>query len=244
MKERADLTIFKNKLTRSRNEAVQLIEGGYVYVDDKKISKPSQKINNEAKIEIRTTERYVGRGAFKLISALDAFKLNPANQVCLDVGSSTGGFTEVLLQRGASKIYSVDVCSNQLANSLRNNPKVQVMENTDIRNINDLVDKPTLAVIDVSFISLEKILPAVKKLLSERGQIIALVKPQFEVGKEHLGKKGVVKEIEWQNWAKQKIKDFALTIGLNIQGEIKSPILGGDGNNEFLLLLTNNISII
>jgi len=238
-KERADSLLFKKGLTRSRNEATQLIENGYVFVDDTEVKKPSQKINPQAKIEIRTTERFVGRGALKLIRALETFKIDPRDLICIDIGSSTGGFTEVLLQRGARKIYAVDVGTNQLVESLRNNERVIVMENTDIRNISELKEKPDLAVIDVSFISLERVLPKVKELISKHGQIIALIKPQFEVGKEHLGKQGVVKEVEWQNWALQKIKDFSTNLGLTVIGEIDSPILGGTGNKEFLLYLKN-----
>ncbi|MEI6420370.1 MAG: TlyA family RNA methyltransferase [bacterium] len=238
MKERVDILLFKKGLTRSRNEAVQLIENGDVFVNNIKITKPSQKIFDEAKIEIRSVERYVGRGALKLVSALDTFRINPNGKICLDVGSSTGGFTEVLLQHGAKRVYAVDVGSNQLAETLRKNESIVVMENTDIRNISNLPDKPELAVIDVSFISLEKILPKVRELISDNGQIIALVKPQFEVGKENLGKQGVVRETEWQNWALKKIKDFSVNIGLDVLGEIDSPIFGGTGNKEFLILLS------
>ncbi|MEI6420126.1 MAG: TlyA family RNA methyltransferase [bacterium] len=238
-KERADSLLFKKGLTRSRNEATQLIENGYVFVDNIEVKKPSHKINLQAKIEIRTTNRFVGRGALKLVSALEAFKIDPRGLICIDIGSSTGGFTEVLLQRGAKKIYAVDVGTNQLVESLRNNERIIVMENTDIRNISELTEKPELAVIDVSFISLEKILPKVKELLTDNAQIIALVKPQFEVGKEHLGKQGIVKEVEWQNWALKKIKDFSVNIGLTVLGEIDSPILGGTGNKEFLIYLKN-----
>lgn len=234
MKERVDLVLVNNKLVRSRNEAKQLIESGVVFVDGIKILKPSQNILEASNIEIRTQDRFVGRGAFKLITAMQSFKISPQGFVCLDVGSSTGGFTEVLLKSGASKIYAVDVGSNQLAPSLRNNSKILVMENTDIRKA-VLPEKVDLAVIDVSFISIDKILASVSNLVKTNGVIIVLIKPQFEVGQEFLNRNGVVTDNEQQTLAVERVKNFAKNLGLRYGTTIDSPILGGSGNREFLL---------
>lgn len=236
---RLDTLITERKLVKSRSVALDLIKKGKVMVGGEIITKASKDFNDvpELKIEILEQPKYVGRGGLKLEKALTEFKINPADLVCLDVGSSTGGFTDCLLQNGARKIYAVDVGTDQFDPELKKDSRVVLMEQTDIRAVQNLPEKASLAVIDVSFISLELVLESVKNLLKKDGQIIALVKPQFETIKEAKNKSGVVKNDDFRKKVLENIKTFCQKIDLEIIGATDSPILGGSGNKEYLLLL-------
>jgi len=235
--QRLDILITNKKLVKSRNVANDLIKKGKVLVNGEIITKSSKEFPEEAAIEIIEQPKFVGRGGLKLEEALEKFEVDPANLIALDVGSSTGGFTDCLLQKGAKKVYAVDVGTDQLYETLRNNSKVISMEKTDIRNVEILPDKIDLAVIDVSFISLELILEKVSSLLSSDGKIIALIKPQFETQKDDKNKSGIVKTDVLRERVLEKIKDFCGRINLEVLGTIDSPILGGSGNKEYLILL-------
>lgn len=236
---RLDILITERRLVKSRSIALDLIRKGKVLVNGEIISKASKDFTDspDLKIEILEQPKYVGRGGLKLEHALKEFKINPAGLTCLDVGSSTGGFTDCLLQQGAAKVIAVDVGTVQFDTELKKDSRIILMEQTDIRNVKNLPDKIDLAVIDVSFISLELILESVKKLLKTNGQIIALVKPQFETQKEDKNKSGIVKTDEIREKVIEKIRNFCNEIGLETLGVIESPILGGSGNKEYLILL-------
>lgn len=234
---RLDILITEKKLTKSRNVATDLIKKGLVKVSGEIVSKPAKDFSDTVDIEILEQPKYVGRGGLKLEKALEEFQIDPRGLIILDVGSSTGGFTDCLLQRGARKVYAVDVGTGQLDQTLKNDQRVVSMEQTDIRNIETLADKIDLAVIDVSFISLELILQNVSDLLSNTGKIIALVKPQFETQKSDKNKKGIVKNNTLRTDVIENIKKFARQINLAPLNVITSPILGGSGNIEFLVLL-------
>lgn len=236
---RLDTLITERKLVKSRSVALDLIKNGKVKVSGEIITKASKDFIDlpELKIEILEQPKYVGRGGLKLEKALIEFKINPADLVCLDVGSSTGGFTDCLIQNGARKIYAVDVGTDQFDPELKKDHRVILMEQTDIRDIKNLTERADLAVIDVSFISLELVLESVKNLLKNDGQIIALVKPQFETIKEAKNKSGIVKNNELREKVLENIKAFCQKINLKILGITDSPILGGSGNKEYLLLL-------
>lgn len=238
-RERIDKLLVELGFADSRTKAQALVMSGVVLVNEKRIEKPSEMIFREAKIRLKgkTAEsKYVGRGGLKLEQALNEFQICPDKYVCLDVGSSTGGFTDCLLQNGAKKVVAVDVGTNQLVWELRNDERVEVRENVNARYLKpeDFIEKFDLIVMDVSFISVTKILPALKDLLVNNGKIIVLIKPQFEVGKGEVGKGGIVKVTEKHQEVIEKINNFAENIGLKSEGLIDSPILGADGNKEFL----------
>lgn len=240
-KERIDKLLYEMGFADSRTKAQALVMAGAVLVDEKRVEKPSETFASEVTIRIKgdTPEsKYVGRGGLKLEEALRHFHICPHEYVCIDVGSSTGGFTDCLLQNGAKRIVAVDVGTNQLVWSLRNDPRIQVLENTNARNLaaGDFDEKFDLAVMDVSFISVTKLLPVLLPLLKEDGRIITLIKPQFEVGKGEVGKGGIVRESEKHERVVNEINEFATKISLRIAGVIESPILGAAGNKEFLAL--------
>ena len=237
-KERLDILLFKKGLVDSRKIASDLIKEGKVFVSGEKVTKASKEFFNDVNIEITELPKFVGRAGLKLEKALDTFNISVLDKVALDVGSSTGGFTDCLLQRGVKKVYAVDVGTDQLRQELKNDTRVVSMEQTDIRNVESLGDKADLVVIDVSFISLKLILPSILKFLKDNGEIIALVKPQFEVGKDNIGKGGIVKDEKDRMDVLEKIKKLSLDLGLKVLGEIDSPIKGGDGNIEYLLYLS------
>jgi len=244
-RERIDKLLVERGLADSRTKAQALVMAGVVLVNEKRIEKPSQEFLPTDKIRIKGKSdeiKYVGRGGLKLENALHAFHIQPHEYVCLDVGASTGGFTDCLLQHGAQKVVTVDVGTNQLVWKLRNDPRVEVRENVNARYLKseDFSEKFDLIVMDVSFISVTKILSALKDLLAENGQIIVLIKPQFEVGKGEVGKGGIVKETEKHAAVVERINAFAAEIGLINKGLIDSPILGADGNKEFLGLYCKN----
>lgn len=230
-------------MAKSRNVAVDLIKKGLVKVSGEIITKPAKDFrdNPDLKIEILEQPKYVGRGGLKLEKALAEFEIDPTGMTVIDVGSSTGGFTDCLLQNGAKKVYAIDVGTDQFDKNLKNDQRIILMENSDIRNIKKLNDEIDLAVIDVSFISLELILKPVKDLLKNDGYIIALIKPQFETPKETKNKKGIIVSDSLREKTKEKIVNFSLKIGLNTLKIIDSPILGGTGNKEYLILLQNNV---
>lgn len=244
-KERLDLALVRLGLAPSRERARAIIMAGQVYVAGRQIDKPGTLIPLDANCQIAETSpelKYVSRGGLKLEKALDAFELSPADLVAIDVGSSTGGFTECLLQRGARRVYSVDVGHGQLAWELRQDPRVVVMERTNIRHLQSLPESMQCAVIDVSFISLRLVLPALVPLLASDPQtwIVALVKPQFEAGKAEVDRgRGVISDPLIHERVLQDLRTWIpQNTPLQVQGQIDSPIRGRDGNHEFLFLLT------
>ena len=240
-RERIDKLLVERGLVDSRTKAQALVMAGSVLVNEKRVEKPSETFGAEANIRIKgdgPESKFVGRGGLKLAEALRHFNIRPAVYVCIDVGSSTGGFTDCLLQNGAEKVVAVDVGTNQLVWSLRNDPRVEVLENTNARSLvpADFEQKFELAVMDVAFISVTKLMPVLLPLLKDNGRIITLIKPQFEVGKGEIGKGGIVREPEKHERVVQEINRFAEGIGLRVAGVIESPILGAAGNKEFLAL--------
>ena len=236
MKSRLDQLLVEKSFYSSREKAKRHIMAGDVLVDNKVITKAGLMIDAESNIRIKESDRYVSRGGYKLEKALNSFSVDVHQLNILDVGSSTGGFTDCLLQNKANFVYSVDVGYNQLDYKLRNHDQVKVLENLNAKNLApDLFEHPLhLAVIDVSFISLTKILEPVLKVLSEK-KIIALVKPQFEVGQDIPHFKGIVKSVEHHLLALKQVDDFAQSIGLFAQSVTYSPIKGPKGNMEFLI---------
>jgi len=240
-KQRLDTLLVERGFFETREKAQRAIMAGNVRVGEKPADKPGLKVAGDAEVSVRHLSRYVGRGGFKLEAALKAFALDPTGCVALDVGASTGGFTDCLLQHGAAKVYAVDVGHSQLAWKIRSDPRVVVHEKVNARFLGrETVPEPVdLCVIDVSFISLTLILPPVFELLKPGGAVVALIKPQFELGKEEVDKgRGVVRDPGAQQQAVEKIRTFVSgSLAKSWQGVIDSPILGGDGNREFLALL-------
>jgi 23S rRNA (cytidine1920-2'-O)/16S rRNA (cytidine1409-2'-O)-methyltransferase len=239
-KERLDVLLVKNGLAESREKAKAIIMSGNVYVDGQKENKAGSNFNEEAVIEVRGhTLKYVSRGGLKLEKAMQNFDVTIEGKICMDVGSSTGGFTDCMLQNGAVKVYAVDVGHGQLAWKLRNDERVVCMEKTNIRYVtpNEVADQIAFSSIDVSFISLTKVLPAVKELLTSDGQVVCLIKPQFEAGREKVGKHGVVKDKAVHFEVIEKIIQFAISVGFEILNLDFSPVKGPEGNIEYLLHL-------
>ena len=240
MKKRLDLLMVERALAPSREKAKAYIMSGDVYVDGQKEDKAGTMFKETVKIEVRgNTLPYVSRGGLKLEKAMNNFGVSLDGKVCMDVGASTGGFTDCMLQNGAVKVYSIDVGYGQLDWKLRNDPRVVCMEKTNIRYVvpEDIGCAVDFVSIDVSFISLTKVLVPVKELMAERGQIVCLIKPQFEAGREKVGKKGVVREKETHMEVVRMVMDFALSIGFGVLGLAFSPIKGPEGNIEYLLYL-------
>ncbi len=238
MKERLDVLLTARGLAGSREKAKALIMAGQVYVDGQKEDKAGTMFRQEAVIEIRgNTLPYVSRGGLKLEKAMQVFPLDLKERICMDVGASTGGFTDCMLQNGAKKVYSVDVGHGQLDWGLRNDPRVVCMEKTNIRYLtpDQIQEKPSFVSIDVSFISLTKVLGPVRELMEEQGQIVSLIKPQFEAGREKVGKKGVVRDPAVHREVIEKVMEFARSLGLLCRGLDFSPVKGPEGNIEYLL---------
>ena len=238
--ERADALLTTRGLCESREQAKRLILAGEVRSGDRLIDKPSTKLALDAPLAVKAKPRFVGRGGLKLEGALDAFAIDPYGWVCLDVGASTGGFTDCLLQRGALRVHAVDVGTNQLVWKLRNDPRVLVREQFNARHmvVADLGESVRLAVMDLSFISLTKVLPAVFSVLDEGGGVVCLIKPQFELRREDVGKGGIVRDTALHQVAIDKIRGFVTgELGREWRGLIASPITGTDGNQEFLAWL-------
>jgi 23S rRNA (cytidine1920-2'-O)/16S rRNA (cytidine1409-2'-O)-methyltransferase len=241
-RERLDKLLMDRGLVASRERARALVMSGAVLVDDQPETKAGAMIDLDAVIRLKEEDHpYVSRGALKLVKGLDTFGIDPSGTVCLDIGASTGGFTDVLLKRGATKVYAIDVGYGQLAWSLRQDPRVVVLERENVRNMElSLVPEPCgLAVIDVSFISLTLVLPRIAELLQPPAgkPLIALVKPQFEVGRDQVGKGGVVRDPEARRGAVTKVRDWANAHGFIAGDDVESPITGPAGNVEYLLLL-------
>jgi len=246
-KTRLDVLLTTRGLAETRTRAQAYIMAGRVRSGDRVWSKPGEMIDDDAPLQVEQPEtQYVSRGGEKLAHALDAFALDPTGLVALDVGASTGGFTDVLLRRGAARVYAVDVGYGELAWSVRRDPRVIVLERTNIRYLGRLPSQeggeaapaPSLAVIDVSFIGLSKILAAVAALLTPGGKIVALVKPQFEAGRGHVGKGGIVRDPAVHRQVLDEVLGAAAALGLYAAGLTSSPIRGRQGNREFLVLWT------
>lgn len=242
-KERLDLLLVEKGIITSRERAKACIMEGKVYVNGQKVDKAGEKVSVNADIEYRgATLNYVSRGGLKLEKAMKTYGISLENKVCMDIGASTGGFTDCMLQNKASKVFSVDVGYGQFAWKLRIDERVVCMERTNIRyvtleNIGEPLD---FASIDVSFISLKKIMPATLNLLKDDGEVVALIKPQFEAGREKVGKKGVVREISTHKEVVYGIVDFLIKQDLNVLGVGYSPIKGPEGNREYLVYFTKD----
>jgi 23S rRNA (cytidine1920-2'-O)/16S rRNA (cytidine1409-2'-O)-methyltransferase len=239
-RERIDKLMVQRQLAGSRERARALIMAGRVLVDDQPVDKAGTQVDQEASIRLKGEDiPYVSRGGLKLARALEAFQVTAAGRTALDVGASTGGFTDCLLQEGARKVFAVDVGYGQLAWTLRDDQRVINLERTNIRHLTpDQLDEiPDLAVIDASFISLEKVLPSTTALIKPGSDIIALIKPQFEVGKGQVGKGGVVRDPDQHAQVIEKIKLVAAQAGCQVMQLCESPILGTKGNREFLMHL-------
>ena len=241
MKERLDVLLVNKGLAPSREKAKALIMAGEVFVDGNREDKAGASFNPEGiNIEVRSKQlKYVSRGGFKLEKAMDVWGIDLSGKVCMDIGSSTGGFTDCMLQNGAVKVYSVDVGRGQLDWKLRNDERVVVMEQTNFRFLTpaDIPEKIDFASVDVSFISLDKILIPARNLLSDHGRIVALIKPQFEAGKGKVGKNGVVRDISVHEEVIERAVSFADFVGFKILGIDFSPIKGPEGNIEYLMSL-------
>jgi 23S rRNA (cytidine1920-2'-O)/16S rRNA (cytidine1409-2'-O)-methyltransferase len=243
MKERLDVLLVKRQLAQSREKAKAIIMSGIVYVNGQKEDKAGTTFEeNEVTIEVRgNTLPFVSRGGLKLDKAFQVFMPDVRDKICLDIGASTGGFTDCMLQNGAKKVYAVDVGHGQLCWQLRNDERVICMEKTNFRYVTkeQIPEEIEFAATDVSFISLTKILPAAKALLKKDAYMVCLIKPQFEAGKEKVGKKGVVSEPKVHMEVVEKIETFAASIGFRVAGLDYSPIKGPEGNIEYLLYIQN-----
>ncbi len=239
-KVRIDRLLVERGLVCSRHKAQSLIMSGRVVVEGRRVDKAGVTVPAEASITVREDFPYVSRGGIKLAAALEAFQVDPAGMIAMDIGSSTGGFTDCLLKRGAARVIAVDVGYGQLDWSLRQDPRVTVLEKTNIRYLKrEAVQEPIdLVVIDVSFISLRLVIPRALDFFSNTGGLIALIKPQFEVGKGEVGKGGVVRDSQKHEMVVREIREFAEKLGLFSHGIICSPISGAKGNVEFLVYFT------
>ncbi len=240
MKERLDVLLVSRGLAPSREKAKTMIMEGNVFVNNNREDKAGSTFADGCKIEIHgNTLKYVSRGGLKLEKAMTHFGITLDGKVCMDIGASTGGFTDCMLQNGASKVYSVDVGYGQFAWKLRQDPRVVCMEKTNIRYVTpeDIDDALDFASVDVSFISLTKVLGPARALLKDNGQMVCLIKPQFEAGREKVGKKGVVRDKAVHEEVINKVIDFALEIGFSIHNLEYSPIKGPEGNIEYLVYI-------
>ncbi len=239
-RKRIDILLTERGLATSRSKAQALLMAGVVLVDGETIDKPGKMVDEGAEVLVKEKLPYVSRGGLKLEGALDEFHIDVTGLVALDVGSSTGGFTDCLLQHGASRVHAVDVGKGLMDWKLRQDVRVHLIEGKNIRELceDELGERVDIAVMDVSFISLRKVLPVVARFLIPGGIILALVKPQFEAGKGEVGKGGVVRDAEKQRRVVEGIKGFALGMGLRVMGECPSPIKGAKGNREFWLYLS------
>mgnify|MGYP002531124241 FL=1 len=246
MKERLDVLLVKRNLAESREKAKAIIMSGCVFVEGQREDKAGTTFSDEVSIEIKGhTLPYVSRGGLKLEKAMDKFEVDVKDKVCTDVGASTGGFTDCMLQNGAKKVYAIDVGRGQLAWKLRQDERVICMEKTNIRYVTpeDLGEPIDFSSIDVSFISLTKVLEPIRNYLREQGQVLALIKPQFEAGREKVGKKGVVREESTHVEVIEKVKDYACSIGFKILDLSFSPVKGPEGNIEYLIHLVKGEKI-
>lgn len=239
-KKRLDVTVFENGFVDSRAKAGALIMAGQVFVNGQKALKAGQEVKLTDKIEVRGEKMpFVSRGGFKLDKAIKSFDISLKNLICMDIGASTGGFTDCMLQNGAEKVFAVDVGYGQLAWKLRTDERVVNMERTNFRylTIDDIKDELDFASVDVSFISLKIILPVLYNIMKSGAHAVCLIKPQFEAGKDKVGKKGVVRELSTHKEVVKNITDFAFNTGFSILGLSFSPIKGPEGNIEYLMYL-------
>lgn len=245
-KERIDILMVEKKLVRSRSKAKEYIKSGFVFINNEEITKSSMKIPFDTEIVIKGDPvPYVSRGGLKLEKALDEFNICIKDKVALDIGASTGGFTDCLLKRGAKKVYAIDVGYDQLSPEIKRDPRVISMEKTNVRHMKseDIEQKGQFACIDVSFISLKLILPVIKDLTSNDANIVALIKPQFEAGKGRIGKNGVVKDRKIHKEVLMELYEFCKLIGLYFISLNFSPVKGGSGNIEFLVHLSKESTV-
>ena len=237
-KVRLDVLLVERGLAESRAKAQAMIMAGQVRVADQVTLKPATSVSADSVVTVDSGPRFVSRGGEKLEAALEAFQIDVTDWVCADVGASSGGFTDCLLQRGAAKVYAIDVGKGILHWKLRNDPRVVVMEETNARYVQSLPESVSLVTVDASFISLKILLPVIRKWKVERGEIIGLIKPQFEAGKKDVARgDGVIRDPEIHKQVLLHVLGFAQTEGLHIRGLIKSPLLGPKGNAEFLVWL-------
>jgi 23S rRNA (cytidine1920-2'-O)/16S rRNA (cytidine1409-2'-O)-methyltransferase len=236
-KQRLDLAILQKGLSVSREKARAMIMAGEVRVNGQVVDKPGSVVDMVAEIVVKSKPRFVSRGGEKLAWALETFGIAASDRICADVGASTGGFTDCLLQNGAGKVYAIDVGYGQIDYRLRRNPRVVTIERTNARYLQSLPEPISLVVVDVSFISLKLLLPTIKSWLLPEADVIPLIKPQFEAGRDHVGKGGVVKDREIHIRVLCEVLSFAERIGFAIHGLTTSPIKGADGNVEFLAWL-------
>ena len=238
MKERIDKLLVERGFAESRTRAQAMVMAGQVLAENQRVDKPSQLVEAGAEIRIKGESlKYVSRGGLKLEAALSRFKIDVSGKNCVDIGASTGGFTDCLLQHGAARVWAVDVGHNQLAWRVRQDPRVEVIEGLNARNLDDFTFpiKFDLSTVDVSFISLTKILPAVVNVLADGAHSIALIKPQFEVGRHEVGKGGIVRDETKRQAAVDGVVAYAREIGFDVRGVIESPIRGAEGNVEYLM---------
>ncbi|SHE94530.1 TlyA family RNA methyltransferase [Clostridium fallax] len=243
-KQRLDILLVEKGIFTSREMAKANIMAGKIFIDDKRVDKAGEKVSITSNIEFKGEKLpYVSRGGLKLEKAIKAFDIVLKDKICMDIGASTGGFTDCMLQNEAKKVYSIDVGYGQFAWKLRVDPRVVCLERTNVRYVTEeqVPDKCDFASIDVSFISLTKVLPAVINLLNENGEVVALIKPQFEAGREKVGKKGVVRDPNTHKEVIEKIVEFLKENNLNILGLSFSPIKGPEGNIEYLVYFTKNV---
>ena len=245
-KERIDKLLLERGLVTSREKAKALIMAGQVIVNDKRVDKAGETVPGEADIRIKGDQLpFVSRGGLKLEHAINHFNIDPTDKTAIDVGASTGGFTDCLLQRGVAKVYAVDVGYGQMDLKVKNDERVVSIERTNIRDMSrdNIPEEVDIAVIDVSFISLIKVLPHVIPLLKEKGEIVALIKPQFEVGKGEVGKGGIVRDDKKVEKVLDDVRRFSEESGLKVAGLTPSPILGAKGNREFLIYLIKRVPL-
>ena len=238
MKRRLDLLLVERGLTESRGKAQALIMAGDVLINGQVVTRPAAPTDVDAEIEVRGAIPYVSRGGLKLAHALDVFGLDVNGLIAADIGASTGGFTDCLLQRGAARVYAIDVGYGQLDYRLRTDPRVVVMERVNARYLETLPELVDLATIDVSFISLTMVLPPVQRLIKPTAHVVPLIKPQFEAGREQVGKGGVVREPTVHKAVIVKVVEFARCLGFVVRGVTASPLRGPAGNREFFVLLS------
>jgi 23S rRNA (cytidine1920-2'-O)/16S rRNA (cytidine1409-2'-O)-methyltransferase len=243
MKKRADIILYEKGLVESQEKAKRIIMEGIVFIGNTRIDKPGEELDENSEMIIKkSTNIYVSRGGLKLEKAINTFNLSLNDKISMDIGSSTGGFTDCMLKNGANKVFAVDVGYGQLDWRLRSNPKVVVMERTNIRHVmkEDIIDDIDFISIDVSFISLKLVLPVTKTLMSPNGEIIALIKPQFEAAKSDVGDKGIIRDKGIHFQVIKNIRNYCIENKLGVSGLTYSPITGAKGNIEFLVYLKNN----
>lgn len=242
MKKRLDVLLVERGLAETRERAQALILAGEVTVGGRAASHVAARIDESAEITVRQPLPYASRGGYKLSGAIDEFQVSPWGKVCADIGASTGGFTDVLLQRGAALVYAIDVGYGQLAWKLRQDPRVVVMDRINARYLEELPKPVNLVVIDVSFISLELILRVARRLLRTDGEVIALIKPQFEAGRERVERGGIIRNVETHRAVLERVVQASRDLGYRVIGLIRSPIEGTEGNVEFFIHLTQDAS--